>query len=187
MLQRYRARVQVGLYRGGDSSYSGPTPQSLGVCAAFFCDQAQSNWHPLTSATQFHCPKLYRDWPIHRWNYTQTDELSMDQWRKRIQMTSTMRGSGKRKREIMKKGREWKEDLWGVVERERDREREGGRERERERERERDRERERERERNRTPKNSSPYHSECQDIIKQSLVCGRWTKRCHSITTCKER
>ena len=61
MLQRYRARVQVGLNREGDSSYSGPTPQSLGVCAAFFCDQARSNWHPLTSATQFHCPKLYID------------------------------------------------------------------------------------------------------------------------------
>ena len=41
------------------SSCSGPTPQSLGVCAAFFCDQARSNWHLLTSATQFHCPKLY--------------------------------------------------------------------------------------------------------------------------------
>ena len=60
MLQRYRTRVQVGLHREGDSSYSGPTPQSLGVCAAFFCDQARSNWHPLTSATQFHCPKLYK-------------------------------------------------------------------------------------------------------------------------------
>ena len=46
-------------YRERNRSYSGPTPKSLGVCAAFFCDQAQSNWHPVTSATQFHCPKLY--------------------------------------------------------------------------------------------------------------------------------
>ena len=46
-------------FREGNSSYSGPTPQSLGVCAAFFCDQARSNWHPVTSATQFYCPKLY--------------------------------------------------------------------------------------------------------------------------------
>ena len=46
-------------YREGNSSFSGPTPQSLGVCAAFFCDQARSNWDSVTSATQFHCPKLY--------------------------------------------------------------------------------------------------------------------------------
>ena len=46
-------------YREGDSSYLGPTPQSLSVCAAFFSDQARSNWHPVTSATPFHCPKLY--------------------------------------------------------------------------------------------------------------------------------
>ena len=48
-------------YREGNSSFSGPTPQSLGVCAAFFCDQARSNWDSVTSATQFHCPKLYRE------------------------------------------------------------------------------------------------------------------------------
>ena len=46
-------------YREGNSSFTGPTPQSLGVCAAFFCDQARSNWDSVTSATQFHCPKLY--------------------------------------------------------------------------------------------------------------------------------
>ena len=46
-------------YREGNSSFSGPTPQSLGVCAAFFCDQARSNWDAVTSAAQFHCPKLF--------------------------------------------------------------------------------------------------------------------------------
>ena len=46
-------------YREGNSSFSGPTPQSLGVCAAFICDQARSNWDSVTSATQFHCPKMY--------------------------------------------------------------------------------------------------------------------------------
>ena len=69
MLQRYRAHVQVGLqsFTGKEtaSSYSGPTPHSLDVWAAFFCDQARSNWDPLTSATQFHCPKLYST--IHRY------------------------------------------------------------------------------------------------------------------------
>ena len=60
MLQQRRARVQVGvLYREGNRSYSGPMPQSLGVCAAFFGNQAWSNLHPVTSATQFHCAKLY--------------------------------------------------------------------------------------------------------------------------------
>ena len=48
-------------YREGNSSFSGPTPQSLGVCAAFFCDQARSNWDSVTSATQFHCPRLYSE------------------------------------------------------------------------------------------------------------------------------
>ena len=47
-------------YREGNSSFSRPTPKSLGVCAAFFCDQARSNWDSVTSATQFHCPKLCR-------------------------------------------------------------------------------------------------------------------------------
>ena len=46
-------------YREGNSFFSGPTPQSLGVCAAFFCYQARSKWDSVTSATQFHCPKLY--------------------------------------------------------------------------------------------------------------------------------
>ena len=46
-------------YKEGNSSFSGPTPQSLGVSAALFCDQARSNWDSVTSATQFHCPKLY--------------------------------------------------------------------------------------------------------------------------------
>ena len=50
---------RLALYREENSSFSGPTPQSLGVCAAFFCDQARSNWDSVTSATQFHCPKLY--------------------------------------------------------------------------------------------------------------------------------
>ena len=45
-------------YREGNSSFSGPTPQSRGLCAAFFCDQAWSNWDSVTSATQFYCPKL---------------------------------------------------------------------------------------------------------------------------------
>ena len=61
-------------YREGNSSFSGPTPQSLGVCAAFFCDQARSNWDLMTSATQFHCPKLYKkilwtmvSWPRRAW------------------------------------------------------------------------------------------------------------------------
>ena len=54
-------------YREGNSSFSGPAPQSLGVCAAFFCDQARSNWDSMTSATQFHCPKLYM-YITQQWN-----------------------------------------------------------------------------------------------------------------------
>ena len=37
----------------------GTAPPSLAVCAACFCDQAQSNLHPVTSEDQFHCTKLY--------------------------------------------------------------------------------------------------------------------------------
>ena len=52
MLQRYRDRGQVGLSREGDSSYSGPTPQSLGVCAAFSIKLASTDVSDSISLSQ---------------------------------------------------------------------------------------------------------------------------------------
>ena len=99
--------------------------------------------------------EIFWIYSIYRLNYTQT-ELYTDRWTEYGSMKKTRwcwgweMESGKRKSEMTKKGREWKEDLWRVVEREV--------------------ERERERERNRMPKNSIlsmpknsfPYHSECK-------------------------
>ena len=114
-------------------------------------------------------------WPTNTagMNYTQTDELSMDRRRKWDNIEDE-RWEVEREREKWRRkgesGRKTSGESWN------------GRWRERERERERDGRRERERE---TECQKIPLLTtlNAKDIIKQSLVGGRWTKRCHKITT----
>ena len=80
MLQRRRARVQVGV-TGKETALSRGQHRSHSVSAPrFFCDQARSNWDSVTSATQFHCPKLYTAACTLTWSFLKSRRLPPSQW-----------------------------------------------------------------------------------------------------------